>query len=141
MANLFHIHAQLLADNRITPDEVELIRQCIEEDGKLDLDDVKFLVGLLSSAEEVCPAFDDLFFPVLKEVLLADGKISMAEQFYLLKMLYSDGHVRDRERDFLFELRGELTEISPEFEALCDQIMTVPARGWNVGGTPRGGND
>jgi hypothetical protein len=138
MANLYQLHADLLNDDKITEDEVEVIRKYIEEDGKLDLNDVKFLVGLLSSAKEVCQEFDDLFFPVLKEVLLKDGKITMDEQFYLLKMLYSDGHVRDSEREFLFELREELDEIAPEFEALCDQIMTVPSRGWSVGGRPRG---
>jgi len=136
MTNLYQLHSQLLQDNKITDDEVALIRAYVAEDGQLDMNDVKFLVGLLSSAQEVCPAFDELFFPLLKDVLLADGKISMDEQFYLLKMLYSDGHVRDCERDFLFELRDELDEVSPEFEALCDQILTVPARNWSLGGRP-----
>ena len=134
MANLYQLHSELLKDNKITDDEVAIVRNHIEEDGQLDLNDVKFLVGLLSSAQEVCPAFDDLFFPVLKDVLLADGKVGMDEQFYLLKMLYSDGHVRDREREFLFDLREELDEVSPEFDALCDQILTVPAQGWSLGG-------
>ena len=70
-------------------------------------------------------------------MILADGKIGADEQFYLLKMLYSDGHVRDREREFLFELRQELKETTPEFEALCDQILTVPAKGWSLGGAAR----
>ena len=134
MANLYQLHANLLNDKKITDSEVAVIRNFIEEDGKLDINDVKFLVGLLSSAKEVCQAFDDLFFPVLREVLTADGKITMDEHFYLLKMLYSDGHVRDRERDFLFDLREQVDEVSPEFEALCDQILTVPSRGWSLGG-------
>jgi len=134
--NLYETHAELLKDNKITADEVALIRDFIDEDGKLDLNDVKFLVGLLSSAEEVCPEFDELFFPVLKEVVLADGKIGMDEQFYLLKMLYSDGHVREREREFLREIRAELDEITPEFEQMYEQAMTVADRGWSVGGRP-----
>ena len=73
---------------------------------------------------------------MLKKVLLADGKIGMDEQFYLLKMLYADGHVRDREREFLLELCKELDEMSPEFELLCDQVLTVPARDWSLGGRP-----
>ncbi len=134
MANLYRLQSELLKDHTITNDEVAIIRNHIEEDGQLDLDDVKFLVSLLSDAQEVCSEFDDLFFPVLKNVVLADGRISMDEQFYLLKMLYSDGHVRDCERDFLFELRDELAETTPEFEALCEQVLTVPSRGWSVGG-------
>ncbi len=134
MANLYKLHSELLADNKITDDEVAMIRRHIEEDGKLDLNDVKFLVGLLGSAQEVCPAFDELFFPVLKEVILEDGKIGRDEHFYLLKMLYADGHVRERERQFLLELRESASEYTPEFDALCDEILTVPARDWSVGG-------
>ena len=56
----------------------------------LNLDDVKLLVQLYCEADHRCPAFEDLFFDVLEEVLLEDGQIQPAEQFYLLKMLYSD---------------------------------------------------
>lgn len=134
MANLYRLKSNLLQDGRITHEEVAVIRNAIEEDGKLDLDDVKLLVELLSDASEVCPAFDELFFPVLREVLLADGRITLDEHFYLLKMLYSDGHVRDREREFLLSLREQLEEVSPEFEALCEQVLTVPSRTWDLGG-------
>ena len=137
MTNLYRLQSALLQDKRITDNEVGMIRDYVEEDGKLDLADVKFLVELLSNAQEVCPAFDDLFFPVLKEVLLADGKITMDEHFYLLKMLYSDGHVRDCEREFLLQLRDELDEVSPEFDALCEQVLTVSARDWSLGGRSR----
>ena len=137
MTNLYRLQSIVLEDKKITDDEVGMIRDYIEEDGKLDLADVKFLVELLSNAQEVCPAFDDLFFPVLKEVLLADGKITMDEHFYLLKMLYSDGHVRECEREFLLQLRDELGEVSPEFDALCEQVLTVSARDWSLGGRSR----
>ncbi len=137
MGNLYQLQERLLADDRITADEVEVIHNYIHEDGELDMEDLKFLVNLLSSAREVCSEFDDLFFPTLKQIVLADGKIGSDEQFYLLKMLYSDGLVRDVERDFLFELRNEATDVPPEFEALCEEILTVPDRNWDVGGVPR----
>ncbi len=135
MTNLYQLHSELLADNKITDEDVAIIRGYIEQDGELDINDVKFLVGLVSSAREVCPAFDDLFFPILKEVILADGKIGMDEHFYLLKMLYADGHVRDRERQFLLELRESADEFTREFDALCDEVLTVPATDWSVGGS------
>jgi hypothetical protein len=134
MSQLFRLHSELLNDNRITDDEVAIIRNFIADDGRLDLNDVKFLVGLLSSAQEVCPAFDELFFPILKEVLLDDGKIGLDEQYYLVKMLFSKGHIRDREREFLLELRDEADDVSPELEALCEEILAVPSAGWSVGG-------
>ncbi len=134
MGRLHQLQAQLLSDRRITDTDVKIIRRYIQEDGKLDLDDVKFLVGLLSEADEVCPAFDELFFPALKEVILADGRIAPDEQFYLLKMLYSNGHIRESEKQFLLEIQREAEEAPPEFQAMCDEAMNAHPRNWSVGG-------
>jgi hypothetical protein len=138
MPRLQELLDHCLTDRRITPCEVETIRGFIERDGRLDLEDVKFLVRLLSESSEVCEAFDDLFFPVLKEVVLRDGRIGADEQFYLLKMLYSDGHIRMREKQFLRELQREASEVPPEFEALCEHAFDAASKDWDVGGTPAG---
>jgi len=132
MGNLHQLRAQLLRDGKITRDEVEVVRDYIEHDGQLDMDDVKFLVELLSEADEVCDAFDELFFPALKHVLLDDGQIGMDEQYYLMKMLYADGHVRDSERQFLQELRGELKQTTPAFEMLYETAMQAPSKNWEL---------
>ena len=87
-----------------------------------------------AAVRESAPAFDELFFPALKEVILADGRVGLDEQFFLLKMLYSDGHVSDREKQFLAELRREAREVTPEFQALCDEALAAPSRGWSLGG-------
>jgi hypothetical protein len=134
MPGLYDLRDQLLHDEKITDDEVRVLQEYIASDGKLDMQDVRLLVELLSDAKEVCPAFDELFFPALKEVLLADGRIDPNEQFYLLKMIYSDGHVRDSERKFLQDLRAEVREATPEFEQLCETALAAPASNWNVGG-------
>ena len=139
MARLQQLLDTLLEDRRITENEVDIIRQTIQEDGKLDLEDVKFLVQLLSEAQHVCPEFDALFFPVLKDVILQDGKIGMDEQFYLLKMLYSDGQIRESEKQFLLELRREATEVPAEFDALIETATKAAPTGWDVGGQPRAG--
>lgn len=134
MSTLHQELARALEDRRITPNEVERIRKYIAADGRLDLQDVQFLVELLSGADEVCTEFDELFFPVLKEVLLADGRVGLDEQFYLLKMLYSDGEIRESERQFLRELREEALEVSPEFEELCETAFGAASKNWDVGG-------
>jgi hypothetical protein len=134
MGQLHELRSQLLRDRRISGDEVDVIREYIRQDGQLDLDDVKFLVDLLSDAVEVSPEFDRLFFPVLKEVVLRDGKIGQDEQFYLMKMLYSDGELRDSEREFLLQLQNEAQEITPQFQAMCDEALQAPRTGWDVGG-------
>jgi uncharacterized tellurite resistance protein B-like protein len=134
MSRLQELRDELLRDGKITDQEVEVIRGYLEEKGKLDIGDVKFLVELLDDAREVSPKFDEIFFPALKKVILADWQIGQDEQFYLLKMLYSDGHVRDSELQFLRELCREVKKITPEFEALCEEAFHSPATGWSVGG-------
>jgi hypothetical protein len=122
----------LVKDRKITANEVEIIRQHTAADGRLDLEDMKFLVELLAGAKEVCPEFDALFFPALKQIVLEDGHISQGEQFYLLKMLYSDGEVRDSERQFLQELCDEAGEVPPEFTALVQVAMQAESTNWSL---------
>ncbi len=134
MASLYSIMEQVVADKKITEQEVAVIQQYIRQNGRLDLEDVRFLVQLLVDSREVCPAFDRLFFPILKEVLLADGRIQNDELFYLFKMVYGDGRVRNSEREFLLELRRECRETTAEFDAFCDQVLATPDSGWSLGG-------
>jgi hypothetical protein len=134
MARLNEVLSGIVADKKITNDEVATIRTYIEQDGQLDLQDVKFLVELLSQAKEVCPAFDELFFPILKDVVLADGKIGRDEQFYLLKMLYADGNIRYSEKQFLVKLRAAATEVPEEFDELCSIAFAAHPTNWSIDG-------
>ena len=124
-----------LADKRIGDEEVPLIREHLYQDGRLDLADVKLLVELYCEADEYCLAFEDLFFEVLEEAILADGEIQPSEQFYLLKLLYSDREIRDREKDFLRKLQQTARQTTPEFDALCDEAFRAHPTAWSVGGS------
>ena len=126
--------ASVLADRKIDDAEVSLIHQHLFDDGQLNLDDVKLLVELYCTAGKYGPAFEDLFFSVLEQVMLADGVIDTAEQYYLLKMLYSDHEIRPREREFLLRLRS-LSDLSPEMESLCDEALSAHPTQWSVGGS------
>lgn len=134
MGQLFQLKDQLLNDRRITDCELGTIRTYIDENGQLDLDDVKFLVSLLSEAREVSPGFDELFFPALKRVILSDGLVGLDEQFYLLRMIYADGHIREQEKQLLRQLRAEVRESTPEFDAMCETAFAAEAKNWCVGG-------
>ena len=101
MNNFHDFVSTTLADRKIEEAEVALIRDQLYRDGRLDLDAVKLLVELYCGANERCPAFDALFFSVLEEVILEDGEVQTAEQFYLLKMVYSDREITEHERQFL----------------------------------------
>lgn len=123
MGTLHKFRAELLSDGAIRANELATIREYVDENG-LDLADVKFLVQLQSDAREVCPEFDDLLFPLLKEVLLADGGVSLDEQFYLLKTLCADGRVGPREQRFVAELRAQSKTVSREFNDFCEQVLS-----------------
>ena len=127
MSQLRDLKFTILADGtdlRIDDADVELIRKNLPADGALSRDEVEFLTELRTEARAVCPAFDQLFFPAFKAHLLADGKISHPEQFSLLRMLYGGGGIDSAERQFLLELRKEVREPSPEFDALYKQAIT-----------------
>jgi hypothetical protein len=130
----YELLSAVLADRKIDDEDVALIRQRVDEDGRVTLDDVKLLVELYCAAEQRTPAFEDLFFEVLEKVLLADGEVQPSEQFYLLKMLYSDRKVTQREKQFLESLRRQVRRSSPEFETLCREALAAPETGWDLGG-------
>jgi hypothetical protein len=127
MSKLYQFLAKIQANGKICDEEVSLIRQKIGDDGQLDGDDVKLLVTLYCETADRCPAFDTLFFSVLEKVLLTDGQISPSEEYYLLKMLYSDREVRQPEREFLQRLRKQLPQRTASFEHLCDEAMEATA--------------
>jgi hypothetical protein len=134
MTRLQDFVAKKLSDRQICDAEVPAIRERLYADGQLNLDDVKLLIELYCEADRRSPAFEELFFSVLDEVLMEDGQIQPAEQFYLLKMIYSDRKICDRERQFLRGLRKRASHTTPEFEALCETALAAPNRGWSVGG-------
>jgi len=134
MPTCFELLSSTLADKKIDNEEVDAIREQIDLDGQLDLDDVRLLIELYCEAREYPAAFENLFFDVLKKVILADGEISPIEQYSLLKMLYSDRVIRTRELDFLRELKREAKHVSPEFERLCQNAFEAHPTNWNLGG-------
>src|SRR5262249_47933701 len=123
MSQIYSFLEQIQTKGQISDDDVPVIRQKLHDEGQLDIDDVKLLVELYCDTEIRCPAFDKLFFSVLEKVLLADGQITPSEEFYLLKMLYSDREVREPEREFLRRLRKKLPNRTESFEALFETAM------------------
>jgi hypothetical protein len=134
MSQLHQFLATIQNDGVICDNEVPLIRQKLSEDGELDLEDVKLLIELYCESENRSPAFDSLFFSVLEGVFLADGQITPSEEYYLLKMLYSDREIREPELEFLRRLRKQLPQRSANFEALFETALNSPKKNWSVGG-------
>ena len=134
MSQFHQLVSHIQADNRISEDEAAVLGEHLVADGTANIDDVKLLVELYCHTETRCPAFDKLFFTTLEGVFLADGQITPSEEFYLLKMLYSDREVRQPEREFLRKLRQQLPQRSASFESLFETAMNSSATNWAVGG-------
>lgn len=137
MSQLGEFLASIQANGQISDDEVSQIRERLDADGQLNLDDVKLLVTLYCGTSRRAPAFDTLFFTVLENVLLSDGQIAPSEEYYLLKMLYSDRTIHEPERDFLRRLRKQLPARTAGFDHLFDEAMSAPATTFSVSASGR----
>jgi hypothetical protein len=128
MSKLRELKSQILSEGTdlvIDNADVALIRENLPADEPMSTDDLMVLAELRSEAHVVCTAFDQFFFPAFKAYLLADGKIDQHEQFMLLRMLYGGGGIDPVERRFLLELRNELSEVTPEFDAMCKLALST----------------
>jgi hypothetical protein len=126
MSKLRALKSEILTDGedlRLDDADLARIRECLPPHEPIPAEDLKVLAEMRTEARVVSPAFDQLFFPALKDYLLADGRITQAEQFLILRLLYGGGGIDEAERRFLREVRREADEVGPEFEALYQQAM------------------
>ena len=134
MASYYEVVQHVLADRKIDDGELKLLCDHVYRKGTPNLEDVRLLVELYTGVPKLSEAFENFFYGVIKKVILADGEIQPGEQFYLLKVIYSDRVIRPRELEFLRELRREAKSVTPEFETLCQQAFQSPATNWDSGG-------
>ena len=121
----------LLADGQIDDKECSALKRELWEDGKIDKNEVKFLIELRNQAQkkakalkaEVNPTFTKLFFKAIEDNVLKDGTISGSEAKWLRDMLFADGKIDDDEKKFLTKIKKAATKTSPAFEALYTECM------------------
>jgi len=115
---------EVLANGKIEGQEIELLRQELYADGKIDRQEADFLVELHKRVQRPSgPGWENFFYKAIKDHILTDGKVDAEEAAWLRQMLWNDGKIDERERKFLLQLRGEAQEVSPEFQALCDESL------------------
>jgi uncharacterized tellurite resistance protein B-like protein len=126
MLDLRGLEERILANGRVDGHELEVLRQALYADGKIDRREADFLVELHKRVQYRTPAFEQFFYNAIKDHILANGRIGPAKTAWLEEMLFADGKIDDEERRFLRQLRGEAKEVSPEFEALFKEAMKQP---------------
>jgi len=126
MLELRQIEHDILAKGRVDGHELEVLRQHLYADGKIDRPGADFLVELHKRVQHLTPAFERFFYQGIKDHILAHGRIDAEEAAWLRRMLFADGKIDDEERKFLHELKGEAKQVSREFEVLFEQSMKQP---------------
>lgn len=126
MVNLLQIEQDILLNGKVDGHELEVLRQQMYGDGKIDRQRADFLVELHKRVQHMTPAFERFFYQAIKDHILEDGRVGAEEAIWLRRMLFHDGKIKDEERKFLHELKGEAKQVSREFEALFAESMKQP---------------
>jgi hypothetical protein len=134
MSNLRQIEETILATGRVDGPELEALRAQMYARGKIERREADFLVELHKRVEHRSPAFDQFFFQAIKDHILANGRGNAEETAWLRRMLFADGKIKDEERKFLHELKGEAKAVSRDFETLFAECMNEPPEQHTCGG-------
>ena len=75
---------------RIDAVETLFIRRAVTADGKVDREEVEFLLDLRRSATHVHPDFNRFLYKILRQAILRDGAIAAAEVEWLRKLIFAN---------------------------------------------------
>ena len=123
MPHLQEIKQAILTKGRVDGPELEVLRLQLYAGGKIERPEADFLVELHKRVQHMTPAFEQFFYQSIKDHVLALGRIDAEETAWLRRMLFTDGKIKDEERKFLHELKGEAKKVSCEFETLFAECM------------------
>ena len=126
MLHLRETEQAILANGRVDGPELEGLRRQLYAGGKIERPEADFLVELHKRVQHRTPAFEQFFYQAVKDHVLAHGRIDAEETAWLRRMLFADGKIKDEERTFLHELKGEAGEVCREFQVLFEECMKQP---------------
>jgi hypothetical protein len=126
MLHLQAIEQAILKNGRVDGPELAALRRQLYAGGKIERREADFLVELHKRVQHMTPEFEQFFYQAIKDHILAHGRIDAEESAWLRRMLFADGKIKDEERQFLHELKGESKQVSREFEKLFAECMKEP---------------
>jgi hypothetical protein len=119
----------LLADGVIDDTEIRVLRKNLWADGRIDKQEVEFLIDLRNTAQKKAKgkalgaAFEKLFFKAIESKVLDNGVISAGEARWLRTMLFADRKIDANEKKFLRRLHKNARRMAPEFEDLYEDCV------------------
>jgi len=126
MQELRRIEQDILVRGKVDSDHLEALHRRLYAGGKVGRPEADFLVELHKRVQHPNPAFEHLFYRAIADHVLVDGRIDAGEAAWLRELLFADGTLRDEERKFLHELKGQAGHACAEFEALFAEAMKSP---------------
>ena len=126
MVELRQMEQDILAVGKVEGQELDALSRRVYAGGKIDRQTADFLVELHKRVQHRTPAFEKFFYQAIKDHILAHGRIDAEEAAWLRRMLFADGRIKDEERKFLHELKGEAKQVSREFDVLFEESMKQP---------------
>jgi hypothetical protein len=122
----------VLADGTIDNKEVGILRKAILADEHVDQQEMEFLLELRSAARKKKgkenPNFEKLFADAVSNyVLSAGGGISAAKTAWLKEKLVPGKKADESTKKLLGTLKKRVTDNSPDFNALHDEVMGTAA--------------
>ena len=124
MLKLQKIGQDILATGKVDGPNLEVLHRQVYAEGKIDRPKADFLVELYRRVEHMTPAFEQFFYQAIKDHILV-GRVGAEETAWLRQLLLADGKLKDEERKFLHELKGEAKQVSREFDALFTECMKL----------------
>jgi hypothetical protein len=121
-----------LSDGVIDDSEVKVLKQELFNGGKIDKQDVNFLIELRGTAQKrakskgvtVNPAFEKLFFQAVEANAITKGKIDTPEARWLRSVLFADKRIDANKKRFLNKLKKTAKKTSPAFDKLYAECMS-----------------
>lgn len=125
--------AAILADGKIDETEGKLLAKELKgEDGKYDLEALKFLIELRETAQkkkkEVAEGFEKFFFKVMTDQVLKDGHVSQNEANWIKEHLMADGKIDDKEWAFMENINKKAKTKHADFEKLYTEFEAKRAK-------------
>jgi hypothetical protein len=124
----------ILADGAIDETEVKILKKELYADGKIDKQELAWLLKLREAAQkrakgkDLHPAFEKLFFDVIYNRVVNNGVINKEGVALLRSAIFADKKVDEGEKKFLGRIKKGLTRPNAEFDKLCAECLgTKPA--------------
>jgi uncharacterized tellurite resistance protein B-like protein len=122
------LEQRIEAKGTVEQADIQKLRSVLNDDWKISRQEADFLVRFRNRVSFHSPDFQDLFSQSIRNFVVKDGRISAAETQWLRQWVYADRMADEKDKKFLRELRAEVTEVSPEFDAFYQEAMAeVPA--------------